>query len=579
MINLENKEVSSSNKMLGEFFTPSNVVKSFHKLMVDTLGDIYNDYVVWDPAWGIGNLTKGYAFKSLFCSTLRAVDLKRGRLNNKGAEKFVYDFLNDDVEPLMSLQNRLTHEYKMPEELLDAFENNKKILFLMNPPYAGTGNFGGQDSGSKVGATQNGLRDLMSQDKCGLSTDNLYTQFMYRIMLMKKVYNLTNISIAIICPPQYLSVKSYSTFREKLFDEFEFKGAKLIQASNFDSLSGNWGISLSVWKNGKTTERNKFLHEVIEYDSDGSEVKIEDKYIYNLDNKVRACDWVRGLIKDNTKVCTPVYSSGCMTKDKPMRGIKDAIAYCGNKANNVYHNQTEVVMVTGCYSDGCGIPITRDNIVEECMYFSARKAIIGKYSNWINDKDEYSKPDFDSTDVGVKEAIEILKNNSIVYTIFNNSCHVSSMKNVPYIDSDSGQREYKRMTNELFWLTKDNVRSIHERLGLEINDEMFTQDTERYMPGVLYKTLNSGCLLPEAMRILRYANELYSKTLIYREEFKANNNYGIDDFQVNNWDCGWYQIKQLVKEHMEDDWKAFNKMYSKFTDSLVPYIYKSGMLL
>ena len=170
--------------MLGEFFTPTNVVRSFHKLMVEQLGDIYNDYVVWDPAWGIGNLTKGYEFKELYCSTLRAVDLKRGRANNKEATKFVYDFLNDDVEPLMSLQNRLTHEYKMPDELLSAIEENKKILFLMNPPYAGTGNFGGQDNGSKAGATQNELKELMNQDKCGLSTDNLYTQFMYRVLLM-----------------------------------------------------------------------------------------------------------------------------------------------------------------------------------------------------------------------------------------------------------------------------------------------------------------------------------------------------------------------------------------------------------
>lgn len=565
--------------MLGEFFTPDRVVKSFHSLICEKLGDIYNDYVVWDPAWGIGNLTKGYEFKELYCSTLRPVDLRRGRVNNRSACKFVYDFLNDDIDPLLSLQNKLTHEYKMPEGLLDAIENNRNILFLMNPPYAGTGNFGGQDSGSKAGATRNELQQLMTQDKCGLATDNLYTQFLYRIILMKKVYKLSNVSIAIICPPQYLSVNSYNIFRNKLFDEFEFKGAKLIQASNFAGLSENWGISLSVWKNGKTTDVNKFLHKVIEYDECGNEVYSGDKYIYNLDGRVRASDWIREQVNSDNKEYTPVYSSGCVVKDKPLRGTVGALAHVGNKANNIYHNQTEVVMVTGCYSDGCGIPVTRDNILDECMYFSARKVMTGKYANWMNDKDEYSRPDFESNNEEVKDAIKILRANSLIYTLFNNSCHVSSMKNVMYRNGLTGKIEHKRMQNELFWLTKEQVIAAYNRKSLKVNDVDFEGDSERYMSNLLKEQINTGNMLPEAMGILRYANELYEKTLEFRDSFKSDNTYGIEDFQVTNWDCGWYQIKQIVKTHFDNDWKSFNEQYRQFGDKIVPLVYKSGMLL
>ena len=83
----------------GDFYTPSIWVDEAHKLMDKNLGPNWRkESIVWDCAWGTGNLTRDYNdFQHLYCSTLYEEDIKTGQKYNPFNAKFQYDFLNDDV--------------------------------------------------------------------------------------------------------------------------------------------------------------------------------------------------------------------------------------------------------------------------------------------------------------------------------------------------------------------------------------------------------------------------------------------------------------------------------------------------
>ena len=569
---------SNSNKKLGEFYTPHCVVTSLYEMINEEFGTEWkNDMVVWDPAWGTGNLTKEADFQHLFVSTIRQSDLIRSDGVSDEAMKFQYDFLNDDVDALRSVINRITHEYKMPEDLLEYFEcGDKDILILMNPPYAGTGEFGSMSNGTKADALVNDIKTMMNDEGLGTASVNLYSQFIYRVIKMQQAYKKCKIHIAMICPPQFLSTDSYQPFRDYIFDNYEFRRAKLIPANTFENLSGRWGIGLYIWSPGKTENRNDFMHKAIEYDDAGHEVFVENKIIYNLNGYTRANDWVRDAV-DNTseKAFIPVLSSGCKAKDELKLGFKHRLGYIGAKGNNIFHNNEGVCLFTSMYSDGGGIPIMPENFEYACMYFTARRVMTGNNWSWINDKDEYAKPNLESTSRSVQEAIDKFKVDSLIYALFNTSSHASSLKNIEAVEPNGKRHKGVRVPNEFFWITKEDAKELLTDYDAHISDEMYTFDTERYMAEQIEKYKNLGAFSNKALDILGYANKLYAMTYKYRKEFKSDD--GVD-YQVTNWDAGWYQIKQLVKQYFPEEFKAFNKMTKDFGEELKPLIYQIGML-
>jgi hypothetical protein len=107
----------TNRRFKGEFYTPTLWVDEAHAMIKEALGEDWKEnYIVWDCAWGTGNLTRDYNFRKLFCSTLIATDLEIGERYNKNAIKFQYDFLNDDIETLEE-KDLLRDFIKMPKEL------------------------------------------------------------------------------------------------------------------------------------------------------------------------------------------------------------------------------------------------------------------------------------------------------------------------------------------------------------------------------------------------------------------------------------------------------------------------------
>ena len=62
------------------------------------------------------------------------IDVMKATKTCVAAERFQYDYLNDDITDDGRIDYSLTN--KVPEKLRKAIADGKKILVLINPPYA-----------------------------------------------------------------------------------------------------------------------------------------------------------------------------------------------------------------------------------------------------------------------------------------------------------------------------------------------------------------------------------------------------------------------------------------------------------
>jgi hypothetical protein len=224
----------TTRRKQGEFFTPTIWVDKAHEYIASVYGENWKEeYVVWDPAWGTGNLTRDYKFGELYVSTLNQSDIDTANQMgyNPEATKFQYDFLNDDYE-------------KLDKGLRKAIEEGRKIIVLMNPPY-GTStdirNISSNETKHKEGTTKTQVTENMRQDGIGKGSEQLYTQFFYK---------LTKIGVTNICmfsTPLFLSGNTFGKFREKVVSLYDFQGGFLMDSKNFADVK-SWGLSFSIFK-------------------------------------------------------------------------------------------------------------------------------------------------------------------------------------------------------------------------------------------------------------------------------------------------------------------------------------------
>ena len=50
------------------------------------------------------------------------------------------------------------------------------------------------------------------------------------------------------------------------------------------------------------------------------------------------------------------------------------------------------------------------------------------------------------------------------------------------------------------------------------------------------------------------------------------------EYQIMNWDCGWYQVKALAKEYDKTEYDEFVELYKKLADKMRPMVYTLGFL-
>ena len=526
----------------GEFYTPKLFVDYAHKMIEKYLGaDWKEKFVVWDNCAGTKNLTKDYNFNELYCSTLEKAELEMSAKYNTNSVAFQFDFLNDSLDNL-------------PKGLLNAFEQNKPIVFFLNPPYATAAN---QGETSKEGVAKTMVNTKMQENGIGQCRRNLYIQFLYRIMLLKNEYNLTNLHIALFSPTSFLSQGSSKDFRNEFLNNFNFVNGVLFNASHFADVKSNWGIAFNIWSNGVTLNTNEFVHTLIDVENNYI-ITNGTKCIYNTDNVIPCQDWVNECLKGVKRYDYPQMTNGINYKQNGTGTIvRNNLGSFVSYSNNVEQNATNVSMFTSAFSNWGNVSIIKDNFSRCVSMFTARKLV---EKTWINSKDEYIAPNEGH------ESWNTFVADSVVYSLFHSASNQSSLRQIEYKGSKWD------IKNEFFFMSKERMLDLANE---NENDDMYNDcsvSDDRFVYRWLVEHREE--LSPMAKDVLDMAIELVEKSMKYRPIFNEDN----EQYQINNWDCGWYQIKAMLKVYMPNELKAFNELYKAFAEQLRPMVYELGFL-
>ena len=488
----------------GDFWTPTLFVDYAHKMISEQLGEDWKDkYVVWDNCCGSKNLTRDYKFRELYCSTLFESELKIGERYNKEAVSFQYDFLNDDLE-------------KLPKGLIDAFEQDKPIVFFLNPPYGkATGAGGKLDSG----VSDTAVKKQMQAEK--LDGSEFIKQFLFRIVDIKRKYNLTNTYIAIFTKPTWLIKPQSKSFRDLFLTHFKYENGVMFQASEFADCSDLWGITFNIWGCGEQENKNEFLHNLIE-NKDGEIQIFTDKVLYNFDNQdvITTAQYIAKKLgkKHNENIIYAKDFKNLLFEEKEAHVYDDYICVVRNNANDIQQNN--VCFINNAYPiSGSGYQqLTKTNFVEGCICNTIRTIIT---DSWITDKDMYNMN---------VEIPQDFKLDSIAYAMFNNYCC-------------SYRLNGKQLKNEFFWMSKEEIMDLANEYNMdEVYEDAKTSD-ERYV----YKYIQEHKeeFSQEALDVLNKAIELTKKSFKYRQLFADEH----PEYQLEKcWDAGFYQLKAIWKE-------------------------------
>lgn len=534
----------TTRRKQGEFFTPSIWVDKAHEYISSVFGDHWKEkYVVWDPAWGTGNLTRDYKFKELYVSTLNQSDIDTANQMgyNGEAVKFQFDFLNDPDE-------------KLPQGLRDAIEGEKEIIVLMNPPYATAGTMG-SNSDHKEGVAKTLMNEYMVSEGWGKSSQNIYSQFFYRLTKLKE--NGGKINIGVFCKPLYMTGDAYKNFREKFFNHFGYEKGFLFQASNFSDVSTQWGINFSVLgdKNGII---NNFNHDLLELSGDGFIIeKSGEKVLYNTNNNIKANLWVKSKSNGKTKTFTKksYLNIGGKEKNIVLGSFSELIVH----NNNCKSNKTQVYFMNKPSNNDNSQSISYDNFYKGVSLFTARKSIKG---DWINDKDEYLAPNEQHPNY------EQFTYDSIVYSLFNNSSQQSSLRQIEY------KNKLWDIKNEFFWISKNDMMDLADQNSYtELYNDARTSPNRHVYNLLFGEERIYDRLSPDAKEVLDKATELTKKSIKMRQMMADHINH------LNSWDSGYAQLKLVWKEYFPTEFKEFRQLYKNMEDRMRPLVYELGFLM
>jgi hypothetical protein len=564
----------------GAFYTPTLWVDEAHKEMTSVLGSNWRDEcIVWDCCAGTGNLTRDYDFKNLILSTAEAPDveaIKRERYN-EGAEVFQYDFLNPDAESPFFETGSNTLPTSVKKMLKEGAESGKRLVFLINPPYAEDGVAGAKGKARKGVAATKVSREM---PKLGRANRQLYTQFMYQCEQVALSYGFKQKSVGLFSPILFMVSGSFSKFRSFWYERYSSQKGFLFQASNFADVSGSWGISFSIWNEGdtKTHESFSLYLKVLENENISHPGK---KSIYGTDDLTSASTWVSEKSPKSSSIDTPKFSSGLKVKEvkgNDKGSAPNGLGVVCNKANNVAESATGVCILSGKPTDKgrCNFDLTEGEGWRRAIaLYSARKL---SEDTWITHNDEYLAP------LTEKEGYEQWVDDCHVFTLLESKNNMTSMRNVEY----KGKKW--NIHNHFFWLTRAQAMDIYSNHSSARNlyrdaksnpipftetNSMVEETPEWRKNGDPYFSyvLPSLNLSPLAEEILSDLNTLFIESL--QERAKAD-----EDLHLNTWDAGIYQHNKMWKNStsLNLKWDALKTKHKQLAQQLKHGVYTYGFL-
>lgn len=512
----------------GAFYTPLVWAKKADEIMKQVIAPDYKDkFVIWDPACGTKNLTRLFNYKKLYSSTIFNRELELSQDYNTNSTAFQYDFLSDDFD-----LNRDSNNFKMPKSLFNALSSDKPIIFYMNPPYGTTGKLAKDGTAKKIDISKANL--FMKANNYGNASQQLYAQFVARVIKLADDFNLTNVYLAMFSGIRYLTGGNYwLKFDQHFFKHFTYKYGMIFNAGEFSGTSSMWPIGFTIYKLNKNENNIPKEFELSIMTRTDSSINNVDTKTVNLVEKDSLSSWLRTPAITGTPMPDGSYPKLTSAMKESERSNSRCTFYEGsmgclmNSANNVAEGTTNGgvwLATSGIYHDH-GVNVFDKNFDKVVADFAIRRSVS---PTWINAQDNFLKPN----------------TNSPIYSSFIGDATVFSL-----FDSASNQASYRnwngytncnkpdRWINQWFFIDQGKIET--EAMRKKQNDVAYDAygDKNRYV----YLKLQSMTLSKEAQNVLDLATKLYFKQLKYRK--KAILKY--PDMSLNAWDIGWYQMKLI----------------------------------
>jgi len=512
----------------GIFYTPAHIVNELHAYLDMTLGKTWKKrYSVWDSACGKASLTKNINVKNLYLSTLEKTDIdfinKIGY--NDNSNKFQFDFLNDSVE-------------NVPKNLLNALKNDKPFLFIINPPYA-------------INKNTQVAKNMMEANHNHYVYRLTHIQFLYRIMQIKKEFNLTNIKIAIIAPLAFLTKQTFDIFRKEFFNSFDILKGFVFNSKEFNLKYGDWIVGTTIFKIGNRKNISRFKYDIYKTD--------EKKTLYTISQENSALKYIKrftNIIKSKQyKKSLPMKSAISWGGDTITRYTSpiDSIGYYVSANNNV-NSSNYSYLLSSQPSYAYGVPVVGLNFEDVLINFTTRKAV---RKNWLNSYDEYIKP---SEDVIKKRAYKQLVKDSTIYSLFNQSSHQSSLRNISF-----NGKNYD-VHNDWFWMSPEDI----DNLATHSNYEELLKDLDMHgRESFILNKIDFQNISDDATTVLEFANYIIATTFEYRKYYSEKH----PERHLNSWDAGWQQMKPMIKSYNKKLYNNFIDKYNSFENRLKEKIY------
>ena len=530
----------------GAYYTPLHVVDKAYDKLTETLGPNWQkDYIVWDMCCGVGNLQVKHSNpRNIFMSTLDQadIDVMKATKTCVAATRFQYDYLNDDITDDGRIDYSLSN--KVPQALRDAIAAGKKILVLINPPYAEAANAdnvtatGGKNAESKLGVSKTRVASTM--DKQGYAARELFVQFLVRISR-----EIPTATLAMFSKLKYVNAPNFEGFRQDW--NATYLDGFVVHSKAFDGLRGNFPIGFLIWKTEQNATSKKLMLEVKAEVLEKDARAVGDKYFYNVPSEHLLSNWI-ARAKSNKADAIPLKNAiSPTTSTKDVRGTKWAEGAIGGMiapGSDIQHAGLTALLSSGYCSAG-GFFVTDKNLWQSAIVFTVRRII---KQTWLNDRDQFLQPTGDLT--------EEFKIDCLLWMLFNSSNLSASADGLEW--------------NGKTWSIVNHFIPYAET---EVNSP------DRFESDFMVQYLADKTLSQEAKSVLDAGRDLW-KTYFAHTDVRSVR----DEYKLNRPDVGWYQIRNALKKRNESSdtvpvsFAAFESAYESLTEKLRPQVFSLGFL-
>jgi len=528
----------------GAYYTPLSVVDKAYDKLEENLGKNWQkDYIVWDMCCGVGNLEVKHSNpRNIFMSTLdnADIDVMKATKTCVAAQRFQYDYLNDDVTMEGEIDYNLTN--KIPEGLRQAIRDEKKILVLINPPYAEATNFeniaNGTEAENKGGVAKTRIA-ATAMHTYGKASNELFTQFLARIAI-----EIPTATIAMFSTMKYVNAPNFEKFRQNW--KAKFLGGFVVHNKAFEGLTGKFPIGFLIWKTNHKSLKYGPITEISVDVLDKKALPIGAKAFYNLPNNSFLNVWLKRPKANRTNVIplrNAISPSQTVPRVKTWSDGAIGYMYCG--VNDLQHAEQQTIIYSSVYGGGNGFYITPENLWMAAVIFSVRRLVT---PTWLNDRDQFLQPNLELS-------YEFI-NDCLIWMLFNRCQRTASADNLVW------DKQRWSIVNHFIPFTENDVDA-----------------PERFESDFMIQYISDKSFSQEANNVLENGKLLWQSYFAHTDVRTVR-----DELLLNRSDVGWYQIRKALQFRNASgdfpiiDFSAFELAYKALSEKLQPLVYEYGFL-